>query len=309
MKEQNAHDLFNKLQPYYSFLSYDILVNITREFIGGEIENELEGYLVIMRKFQKSVKIKQLKEAMSLIPIQDDTCDVNIKLNGQWEEGTLENLQQLLKHMFHNKQHLLNDMTVDERDSLCITFKIPISQSRNIADEIKGSKEFIKCVGVFRMSVRDVDVSIMEDSKFSFSSGLLTAADNGINKAVQFLLDMGVNINDVDSNGRTALMLASKAEYEEIVETLLSAGANGSQDSHSRGGQVLLKRGADPNIQKNDGATALMYASQNGYSEVVQVLLKEGADPNIQKKDGATALMYEVSLFTKGTGKNTLEDR
>ena len=295
MKEQNAQELFNKLQPYYSFLSCDILVDITREFIGGEIEKELEGYLVMMRKFQKSVKIKQLKEAMSLVPIQDntfDTCDVNIKLNGEWEEGTLENLQQLLKHMFHNKQHLLNHMTVDERDSFCITFTIPTSQSDGIADEVKRSKEFIECVGVSRVCVWDVDVSIMEDSKFSFSSGLLTAAENGINKAVQFLLDMGININDVDSNGRTALMLASKAGHEEIVETLLSAGANGSQDSHSKASQVLLKRGADPNIRKKDGATTLMYASQNGHSEVVQILLKGDADPNIRKKGEATALMY-----------------
>ena len=294
-KEQNVHELFNKLQPYYSFLSCDILVDITREFIGGEIENELEGYLVMMTKFQKSVKIKQLKEVMSLVPIKDDTsdtCDVNIKLNGEWEEGTLENLQQLLKHMFHNKQHLLNHINVDERDSLCITFTIPTSQSDGIADEVKRSKEFIECVGVSRVSVGDVDVSIMEDSKFSFSSGLLIAAENGINKTVQFLLDMGVNIDDIDSIGRTALMLASKAGHEEIVETLLSAGANGSQDGHSKGGQVLLKRGADPNIRKKDGATALMYASQNGHSEVVQILLKGGADPNIRKKGEVTALMY-----------------
>ena len=294
-KAQNAHELFNKLQPYYSFLSCDILVDITREFIGGEIENELEGYLVMMRKFQKSVKIKQLKEVMSLVPIQEDTsdtCDVNIQLNGEWEEGTLENLQQLRKHMFHNKQYLLNHMTVDERDSLCITFAIPTSQSDGIADEVKKSKQFIECVGVSRVSIGDVDVSIMEDSKFSFSSGLLTAAENGINKAVQFLLDMGVNIDVVDSNGRTALMLASKAGHEEIVETLLSMRASGSQDGHSWVGQILLKEGADPNIWNKDGATALMYASHNGHSEVVEILLEGGADPNIQKKDEATALMY-----------------
>ena len=291
-KAQNTHELFNKLQPYYSFLSCDILVDITKEFIGGEIENELEGYLVMMRKFQKSVKIKQLKEVMSLVPIQhdtSDTCDVNIKLNGEWEDGTLENLQQLLKHMFHNKQYLLNHMTVDERQSLCITFTIPTSQSVGIAEEVKESKEFIECVGVSRVSVGDVDVSIMEDFKFSFSSGLLRAAGNGIKEAVQFFVEMGVNIDDV---GTTALMLASKGGHEEIVETLLSAGANGSQDSHSRGGQILVKRGADPNIQKKDGATALMYASQNGHSEVVQILVKGGADPNIQMADGATALIF-----------------
>ena len=321
-KEQNVHELFNKLQPYYSFLSCDILVDITREFIGGEIENELEGYLVMMRKFQKLVKIKQLKEVMSLVPIQDDisnTCDVDIKLNGEWEEGTLENLQQLLKHMFHNKQYLLNHMTVDERDSLCITFTIPTSQSDSVADEVKRSKQFIECVGVSRVSVGDVDVSIM-DSKFSFSSGLLRAAGNGINKAVQFLLEMGVNIDNVGSNGMTALMLASKAGHEEIVETLLSAGANGSCQYH---GQTAVRTDTvslphthidqesmaakkdetaavetlvthykgDPDKQDNNGLTALMYASQNGHSKVVQILLKGGADPNIQKKDGWAALM------------------
>ena len=319
-KAQNAHELFNRLQPYYSFLSCDILVDITREFIGGEIENELEGYLVMMRKFQKSVKIKQLKEVMSLVPIQNDTsdtCDVNIKLNGEWEEGTLENLQQLLKHMFHNKQHLLNHMTVDERSSLCITFTIPTSQSDGIADEVKRSKEFIECVGVSRVSVGDVDVSIMENSKFSFSSGLLRAAENGINKAVQFLLEMGVNIDNVDSNGRTALMLASKAGHEEIVETLLSARANGSQDGHSRVGQILLKGGADPNIQEKDGRSALMYASQNGHSEVVQILLKGGADPNIQEKDGRSALMYAslnghsevVQILLKGGADPNIQEK
>ena len=322
-KAQNAHELFNKLQPYYSFLNCDILVDITREYIRGEIENELEDYLVMMRKFQKSVKIKQLKEVMSLVPIQhdtSDTCDFNIQLNGEWEERTLENLQQLLKHIFHNKQYLLNHMAIDERDSLCITFTIPTSQSDGIADEIKRSKEFIECVGVSRVSVGDVDVSIMEDSKFSFSSGLLIAAENGINKAVQFLVEMGVNIDDVDSYGRTVLMLASKAGHKEIVETLLSAGRNDSCQDH---GQTAVKTDAvllpltnidqelailmtaekdqtavvnthysgNPNKQDNNGLTALIFASQGCHSEVVQILLSKGADPNIQREDGWTALM------------------
>ena len=322
-KEQNVHELFNKLQPCYSFLSCDILVDITREFIGGEIEKELEGYLVMMRKFQKSVKIKQLKEVMSLVPIQkdtSDTCDVNIKLNGEWEEGILENLQQLLKHMFHNKQYLLNHMTVDERDSLCITFTIPTSQSGSIADEIKGSKEFIECVGVSRVSVGDVNVSIMKDSKFRFSSGLLRAAGNGMNKAVHFLVEMGVNTDNVDSNGMTALMLASKAGHEEIVETLLSIWTRGSCQDHgqtavrtdtvslphtdieqeSMAGKndetaavetLVTHYNGDPDKQDNNGLTALCHASHNCHSEVVKILLNGGADPNIQKKNGWTALM------------------
>ena len=345
-KEQNVHELFNKLQPYYSFLSCDILVDITREFIGGEIEKELEGYLVMMRKFQKSVKIKQLKEVMSLVPIQkdtSDTCDVNIKLNGEWEEGILENLQQLLKHMFHNKQYLLNHMTVDERDSLCITFKIPTSQSDGIADEVKRSKEFIECVGVSRVSVGDVDVSIMKDSKFRFSSGLLRAAGNGMNKAVHFLVEMGVNTDNVDSNGMTALMLASKAGHEEIVETLLSMWTRGSCQDHgqtavrtdtvslphtdieqeSMAGKndetaavetLVTHYNGDPDKQDNNGLTALHHASQGGHSNVVQILLKGGANPNIQEKDGWTALMIAshsevVQILLKGGANPNIQEK
>ena len=329
-KSQNIHALFNNLQPYYSFLSCDILVDITREFIGGEIENELEGYLVMMTKFQKSVKIKQLKEVMSLVPIQDDTsdtCDVDIQLNGEWEEGTLENLQQLRKHMFHNRQHLLKHMTV-ERESLCITFIIPTSQCDGVVNEVKRSKQFIECVGVSRVSVGDVEVvNRTEDTGFNFSSGFLRAAENCINEAVQFLLNMGVNIDNSDCEGRTALILASKAGHQEIVQAILSAGSKVyHQDSVGERAPMMARTtnisspthsNFNPDIQDNNGMTALSYASlngnlqvvetllnggadgltalisasQNGHSEVVQILLKGGADPNIQKNDGATALM------------------
>ena len=46
--------------------------------------------------------------------------------------------------------------------------------------------------------------------------------------------------------------------------------------------ELLLKEKADPNIQDNDGRTALMAASLNGHQQVVELLLKEKADPNIQ---------------------------
>ena len=55
--------------------------------------------------------------------------------------------------------------------------------------------------------------------------------------------------------------------------------------------QVLLEAGADKNVAKQDGATALMAAAQNGHLKVVRVLLEAGADKNAAKQNGATALM------------------
>ena len=56
--------------------------------------------------------------------------------------------------------------------------------------------------------------------------------------------------------------------------------------------EILLKKGADPNIHAGDEeVTALLFASQKGYYQVVDILLNKGADPNICSKNGKTALM------------------
>lgn len=59
--------------------------------------------------------------------------------------------------------------------------------------------------------------------------------------------------------------------------------------------EILLQAGTDPNLQSDDGCTALMNACDRDISdftiECVEILLRSGADPNLQKSDGRTALM------------------
>jgi ankyrin repeat domain-containing protein 50 len=47
--------------------------------------------------------------------------------------------------------------------------------------------------------------------------------------------------------------------------------------------QLLLAEGAKPNLQDDDGRTPLYLAVMNGRHKVASVLLKRGADPNIQR--------------------------
>ena len=100
-------------------------------------------------------------------------------------------------------------------------------------------------------------------------------------------------------------MVASQDGHQQMVELLLNEKADpniqhndgttalmvASEDGHQQVVELLLNEKADPNIQHNDGATALMVASQNGHQQVVELLLNEKADPNIQHNDGTTALM------------------
>jgi uncharacterized protein len=54
---------------------------------------------------------------------------------------------------------------------------------------------------------------------------------------------------------------------------------------------MLLARGADPNLASDDGTTALMVASAMGDVDLVRDLLDRGMDPNRHDKTGETALI------------------
>ena len=53
---------------------------------------------------------------------------------------------------------------------------------------------------------------------------------------------------------------------------------------------MLLKAGADPNIQAQDGWTATHIAAVNGYVDIVGILIAYGADVTIKTHSGRTPL-------------------
>ena len=103
----------------------------------------------------------------------------------------------------------------------------------------------------------------------------LKAAENGDLKKIKSMLNKEVNIktliNAVDKENNTALILASKFGYHEIVK-------------------ILIENGADIDARNNENSTALIEAS-SFYYEVVKLLIENGADINAKDNEGTTPLM------------------
>ena len=308
-KVQTSIDLFNQLTPYYDFLHFEMLVMIVREFLKGDIENELEEYQVMATKFEELVEIQKFKNVLSLVPQQEvTTCSkLTFQLRKQWGNLTLKSLRRLYSYLFSNNQMYPSHMTVDViKEVPYINFLIPKSTQiiEAFTSEEANKKETMYFLGVIIITINNVRVLANENTSFTFDSALLESSQSGNNEAVQFLLDLGVNINYSNSEGRTALMLASKAGHEEVVQILVSVGANiNLQDNTGRTAlmvsktkeifSLLLQSNADINIFTHRGSTPLIVASDLGHLSVVEMLLiAHRFDPNFQNEKGWTALLY-----------------
>jgi ankyrin repeat protein len=136
---------------------------------------------------------------------------------------------------------------------------------------------------------------------------LINAAKQGDLPRVKTLVADGADVNAKNSDGATALMVASETRNLEVVQSLLAKGADVnakandgqtalfkavSQRNNEDVVEALIGKGADVNARTNGGGTALMAASELGQQDVstVQYLIAKGADVNAKANDGETAL-------------------
>lgn len=98
-------------------------------------------------------------------------------------------------------------------------------------------------------------------------------SNNSIVMEKLFFEYIGKNVNMVDSDGDTPLILACSGNKPNIIKKIINMGAN-------------------LNVQNVDGDTALLIAAQCQYLDIVDILISAGADVNIQNKRGDSPLMF-----------------
>jgi hypothetical protein len=117
---------------------------------------------------------------------------------------------------------------------------------------------------------------------------IVDAAYENKTDLIKQMVQSGVNIESVNDDGTTVLMVSAYKGNVDLVKFLLDSGASiETRDNRgstplmwaSMGGDVdvvelLLDRGADPEAEDNGGCTAFIYARNPGHTEIMDILTK-----------------------------------
>ncbi|MEU8704539.1 ankyrin repeat domain-containing protein [Streptomyces sp. NPDC048565] len=125
--------------------------------------------------------------------------------------------------------------------------------------------------------------------------------------AVVRALRAGASAESSDTEGTTALYLASVQDLPGAVRLLLATGADPNRASGPEAGDLplcgaacgghaevvgaLLSAGAGPDLSEEFGFTALRWAAGLGHARVAEVLLAHGADPDQPGPQGEVPLV------------------
>ncbi len=134
--------------------------------------------------------------------------------------------------------------------------------------------------------------------------GLLIALGSGSLKAAQTLTEWPqTDVNALNANGESALMLAAIKGHTALAEALIKKDADinktGWTPLHYSASaskldiiRLLLENSAYIDAESPNGTTPLMMAAMYGTPAAVALLLKEGADPKLKNLQGLTALEF-----------------
>lgn len=278
-KTNNVDELFNEIS--YCFLNCDVIVEMVDKFLAGShAQSRLRDYVGNLKQLEMSAELQYIKMAVeeALLPKKEateSTCEVIIKLNGKWGQKTMYDFKRLIEYLFSGKRKLMNHIFVEE-GSIRVRFLIPRCHSDMLVAMAKEKADLMdmEMLGIFEMYIDGHPIiTEIENEEFLFELSFIQASRAGHIKLIKLLLELKVIIDFQEKEGQcTALLLASEGGHQDVVHTLVSAGAN-------------------VGIQNENGWTALMTASHINFIGIVNELLQARADVNQQNDKGETALM------------------
>jgi ankyrin repeat protein len=140
----------------------------------------------------------------------------------------------------------------------------------------------------------------------------MLASNLGSLKIAQLLIARGANVNAVENfRGQTALMWAAAQNQPDVVDLLISRGANVKVRAKHDDWPRQMTSEPRAQFRQTGGLTALLYATRSGCYRCAVSIVKAGADVNQPNPDGITPLInaidnrsYDIAMFLLDKGAN-----
>ena len=173
----------------------------------------------------------------------------------------------------------LNVATIEETVDVEDTTKVELSSGGGMVAFIAPESPFVRAAQQDNLEaltalIAGMDVNLRD--KRSGTTALEHAVKNANREMVQLLLSAGANVNAKNPEGETVLMMLDDDATGDLVWDLLNARA-------------------DVNLKDKSGTTALMQIAVSNNLEALKTLLDAGAEVNARNKLGRTALMLAAS--------------
>ena len=280
--------LLHSVKPHYSFFNFDLIEDLTKKFPpGDELQLELDQYMQELEQFKKSTALQQMKDAIKQVPLPHEAseahCKIVIKLTGGWRKKTVKSLENLIQYLFERDSKRAKLIEIDD-GSIVVTF-VTLSTAQSLIDKVQNKIQFIQYLGIFEIIINDdIVIEREENFDFSFENSLLHAI-NYIDshaeheKVALLLIKLKIKLNYQNTNGQTALMLASGGGHIEILKSLLQNGARPFVQLPANKGFVGLNHLAcialSQHIYKSTGGERIIPRADTSVEDMLEMAIKK----------------------------------
>jgi len=133
---------------------------------------------------------------------------------------------------------------------------------------MKLTKGLLLIISIITLAFSGVE---SDSNSHTIKDNIFTAIRSIDYTSINVLLSDGTDVDTVDQDGNTPLMVAAHVGNPRIMN-------------------IILDHNPDINKQNKNGVTALMIAAETGQFHAVEMLVARGADQTIQNANGNTAV-------------------
>ena len=248
------------------------------------------------------------------LDVRTDMAQIVIKVNKEWKDKKMSSMRKFLMCSFSRSSSFLSLNKMEDEGPACVCiFLIPkslVDRMMTMAIEHHEYQYFAGCYEVlidgkqtllknqnenFTFDLQTLPKSMLKRGKNSFidfilemqfgnpvgdfnpMASLTKAVKEGDDISIHLLLyHQNADVNCLNEEGKSLLILACFLGHQSTVHTLLSSGAN-------------------VNLQDNYGCTALMAACKENHLTIIRELVENGADLNIVDNNGHPAIYTVVA--------------